>query len=291
MRYSRLLAGLALPMLVAGCAGFPGSKVYLEELKGTTPTGTPFTQALSREYRAFADADEAQLDWINSWYFARKGLQAAKGTMVVPEQPADWSIREGQSASDLAAARSRLVAVLDTGAPARAPALTATAQVKYDCWVESQAYAWKHDDIAACRNDFVAAIDAIGKQAAPTPAAAAPAPAVTPTADRYQLFFEFNSSKLTPDANKVIADLVKEVRAAGYPRLMLVGYADLTGSSDYNIWLSLRRALAVKKALVAAGVPADKVSVEGRGKANPLVPTADRVREPQNRRVAVRFMD
>ena len=51
--------------------------------------------------------------------------------------------------------------------------------------------------------------------------------------------------------------------------------------------LSLRRANAVKNALVGEGVPATEISVVGRGEAQPLVQTADGVREPQNRRVEI----
>jgi outer membrane protein OmpA-like peptidoglycan-associated protein len=51
--------------------------------------------------------------------------------------------------------------------------------------------------------------------------------------------------------------------------------------------LSLRRANAVKNALVREGVPAAAITVIGRGEQGLLVPTADGVREPQNRRVEI----
>jgi outer membrane protein OmpA-like peptidoglycan-associated protein len=51
--------------------------------------------------------------------------------------------------------------------------------------------------------------------------------------------------------------------------------------------LSLRRANAVKDALVRNGVPATAIAVVGRGEQGLLVPTADGVREPQNRRVEI----
>jgi outer membrane protein OmpA-like peptidoglycan-associated protein len=51
--------------------------------------------------------------------------------------------------------------------------------------------------------------------------------------------------------------------------------------------LSLRRANAVKDQLVREGIPAANITVVGRGESQPLVQTADGVREPQNRRVEI----
>ena len=70
-------------------------------------------------------------------------------------------------------------------------------------------------------------------------------------------------------------------------RITATGHADRSGPEDYNMALSLRRANAVKDALVRDGVPATAISVIGKGETQPLVQTADGVREPQNRRVEI----
>jgi hypothetical protein len=51
--------------------------------------------------------------------------------------------------------------------------------------------------------------------------------------------------------------------------------------------LSLRCANAVKNGLVANGVLATSITVIGKGETSLLVPTADNVREPQNRHVEI----
>jgi outer membrane protein OmpA-like peptidoglycan-associated protein len=51
--------------------------------------------------------------------------------------------------------------------------------------------------------------------------------------------------------------------------------------------LSLRRAKAVQAAMAKLGVPQNSIGVTGKGEEQPLVPTADGVREPQNRRVEI----
>ncbi|HXP98297.1 MAG TPA: OmpA family protein [Telmatospirillum sp.] len=290
MKFSRFLASMALPMMMAGCASFPGTTFQLEELEKTVPSGSPFTQALAFEYKALAASERAQYSWFNSQHFARKGLAAAHGASVSPEDLADWSFADEQAAQDLAAARVRLITVLGGAAPSRAPALTATAQVKFDCWVDQQDKDWKKEDISLCRKDFLAAMDALEVQAKPAAAATPAATATKPAKpDNFQLFFDFNQAGLTPEAARIVGSLASAAKAAGYPKLTITGYTDLTGSASYNARLSLKRAEAVRKALMAAGVPADKLVTEGRGKADPLVTTADGVREPQNRRAVIRF--
>lgn len=296
MKFSKFLASMALPMVMAGCASFPGTTYQLEELERTTPTGSPFSQALAHEYRAFSASERAQYSWFNSQHFAEKGLAAAHGSTVMPEDLADWHFADRQAAQDLAAARIRLLETLGTNAPNRVPALTATAQVKFDCWVEQQDKGWKIEEIDACHKDFLAAMGAIEVQAKPAAASATTAPAASAAtkpakADRYQLFFDFNQAVLTPEAAHIVTSLAAAAKAAGYPTVTITGYTDLSGTDAYNVRLSLKRAETVRKALLAAGVPANKLVTEGRGKADPLVSTADGVREPQNRRVVINFAD
>jgi hypothetical protein len=70
-------------------------------------------------------------------------------------------------------------------------------------------------------------------------------------------------------------------------RVTATGHTDTTGTEAYNMALSLRRANAVKDALVKLGVPAAAITTVGRGEAGLLVQTGDGVREPQNRRVEI----
>ena len=67
----------------------------------------------------------------------------------------------------------------------------------------------------------------------------------------------------------------------------LTGHADRSGPVAYNQRLSERRADAVKARLIREGIPAGQIVTIGRGETQPMVPTADGVREPQNRRVEI----
>jgi outer membrane protein OmpA-like peptidoglycan-associated protein len=129
--------------------------------------------------------------------------------------------------------------------------------------------------------------------AAPAPApVAAPAPAprpvqAAPIARNFMVFFDFDRSDITSDAAKIIAQAAAYAKSNNAASITCIGHTDTVGSVMYNQALSLRRANAVKAALVKQGIPAGEISVVGKGKSDLLVPTADGVREPQNRRVQI----
>ena len=130
------------------------------------------------------------------------------------------------------------------------------------------------------------------------PAAPAPLPAVVPPAPApaakapevqraFQVFFDFNKSDITAAAAKVIQQASDSVRAGHLTQINVTGHTDTVGSAKYNQALSERRAAAVKAQLITDGVPTTEISTVGVGKTGLLVPTADGVREPQNRRAEI----
>jgi outer membrane protein OmpA-like peptidoglycan-associated protein len=112
----------------------------------------------------------------------------------------------------------------------------------------------------------------------PPPAAAAPS---------FMVFFDWDRSNLSDQALNTIRQAAGAFKSKGNARITATGHTDKSGPEAYNMALSLRRANAVKDALVREGVPATAIAVVGRGESQPLVQTADGVREPQNRRVEI----
>lgn len=115
------------------------------------------------------------------------------------------------------------------------------------------------------------------------PQPAAPAP----VARSYMVFFDFDKSDVNQQALATIRQAAGNAKQGGIQRLNVTGHTDRAGSERYNMALSLRRANAVKQVLIGEGIPADAIVVIGRGESEPLVPTADGVREAQNRRVEI----
>ncbi|MCC7425594.1 MAG: OmpA family protein [Alphaproteobacteria bacterium] len=114
------------------------------------------------------------------------------------------------------------------------------------------------------------------------PAVAAPAPART-----YLVFFDFARANLTDRARGTIREAATASRSQQVTRLEVSGHADRVGSDATNMALSRRRADTVAAELVRNGVQRNQIVVNAFGESRPLVPTADNVREAQNRRVEI----
>jgi len=127
---------------------------------------------------------------------------------------------------------------------------------------------------------------------APRPVAPAvaetPAPPRAPEVARtYLVFFDWNRADLTDRARQIIGEAANASRTARATRIEVAGHADRSGTPQYNQRLSQRRAEAVASELVRQGVNRGDIGVTAFGESRPLVPTADGVREPQNRRVEI----
>lgn len=122
---------------------------------------------------------------------------------------------------------------------------------------------------------------------APPPPPPPPPQQQVQAATEFIVFFGHNKSTLVPEALRVIAEAAATAKQHGAASISVVGHADRSGSDAHNSALSLRRGNVVKDALAAQGIPAGAISVSAKGENDPLVPTADGVREPQNRRVNI----
>ena len=78
-------------------------------------------------------------------------------------------------------------------------------------------------------------------------------PPAAPVPSEFLVFFGFNKSSLTPQALETVRRAAVAATQLGTASIRVVGHTDRAGSVSYNKALSLRRADAVKKALVAEG--------------------------------------
>jgi opacity protein-like surface antigen len=124
-------------------------------------------------------------------------------------------------------------------------------------------------------------------EGAPEAPAVVDTPPPVDAARTYIVFFDFNKSNLTAEAQAVVAEAAEAYKTTGSVRVEVVGHTDTVGSASYNQQLSERRAASVAAELTRLGVPSDAITTEGRGFSDPMVPTGPGVREPQNRRAVI----
>jgi len=272
MKLVRFLGVLGAVGLLSGCAS---NIKQIEEVQASG--GTAFTQALTEEYRSFVAHEKDERDWTAADYFAIKGLAAAGGQVVLPEEVGDVGGR-GPALTD---ARAKLMAALDGGARDSNPQVAARAQRAFDCWNhEAEEDNWYEaitdEHVKPCRDEFEAAM-----------AQLTPPPVQGVAPNEYVVLFDFDKSNINQAGSAVLEQALADARRMGSVRISATGHSDRSGSEDYNMALSLRRADSVREALIAGGVSADTITVAGRGESEPAVPTADGVKEQANRRVVI----
>jgi len=122
----------------------------------------------------------------------------------------------------------------------------------------------------------------------PPPPAPVAMPAPPPAAPVvFIVFFDWDKDTITPEGMGIVQQAANAYKSGAPVQIQVTGYTDRSGSPGYNQRLSERRANRVAKALAALGVPPAQMVVTGRGENDNRVPTADGVREPQNRRVEI----
>ncbi len=273
----RILIALSALLLLSAC----DSTHSLVELRQAAPNADPYQAALAAEYADYAAEKQANFQWWTSKYFADKGLLAAYGKEVEPEDPAQWKLDPG-TAAQFNDARSQLMEALPT-AKAEQPKLAADTVVAYDRWIVLADNGWDAGRIDEARDGFFTLLGKL-QQSHEEAQVTAPKPVETTST---VLYFPFDKADLSGSAKLALDQLVAYVKAAGNVGITINGHADRAGSDAYNMKLSEERAIFVQQALAAAGVPEKLMHYFAFGESDPEVPTADGVPEPLNRRVEI----
>jgi outer membrane protein OmpA-like peptidoglycan-associated protein len=175
-------------------------------------------------------------------------------------------------------AEGRVLSIFDTSLSGSSGQLDITSATVDDDYLSYGAF-------AGLRINFGAPAPMAEPQPAPAPE---PEPVAVQT--EFMVFFDWDESVLTPQANNTLDQVVVVYDENGFAQVNLAGHTDTSGPTDYNQRLGLRRAESVRQGLVARGVAPDEIVVRSFGETDLLVPTPDGVREPQNRRVEIVMM-
>ncbi|WP_340118739.1 OmpA family protein [Pelagibius sp. 7325] len=103
----------------------------------------------------------------------------------------------------------------------------------------------------------------------------------------FLLYFVFGTDVLTEESRTQLPAILDSLREYPAPEVAVIGHTDRVGPAAVNERLARDRAEAMRALLLQEGLDPNLMTVSSHGEANPLVPTADEVPEPQNRRVEV----
>lgn len=105
------------------------------------------------------------------------------------------------------------------------------------------------------------------------------------------IFFAFDESILLPESYKELDHLFDQLQQFKEFNIIIEGHTDNLGTYEYNIQLSLERAMAVAEYLLGKGLEAGRISFEGFGYTQALSDNRTEEGRQLNRRVAFRIKD
>ncbi len=100
-----------------------------------------------------------------------------------------------------------------------------------------------------------------------------------------EIYFDFNSANLDSRSNVTLDSLVEKMKLVAVMKIHIIGHTSSDGGTDFNKKLSDKRAESVKNYLIAHGIDKARLSSEGLGETQPIVPNDTEENKKRNRRV------
>lgn len=238
MRHAALIVSL---LLLSGCA------TPLHKLKEINPNANDFNSSLASEYLAYADSESEQGRKLTAQRYADKGLKALKNETVLPQE-ADKSLTDEQQ-KELAAARIKLIALLNDDMKRVTPQKLAHAQLLFDCW-QYQLSKDLNQEKAPCADEFASTLTELQEVSDSFTYTMKSTHAVT---------FARSSAKLNASDKatlKAVADSMKESDL-----VEIEGHATSGAPGEK---LSAQRLAAIKAVLIEAGVVEQHIRVKAQ---------------------------
>jgi peptidoglycan-associated lipoprotein len=98
------------------------------------------------------------------------------------------------------------------------------------------------------------------------------------------VFYEYNSSDLTPMGQAALDENAALLKRYGTWAITIEGHCDERGTAEYNLALGERRAVTARAYLVSLGIAADRLRTISYGKEFPFDPGHDEIAYAKNRR-------
>lgn len=287
----RAIALSTLALTLSGCTYF-GSYYLVDDLNKAVPKGSAFNQALTAQYKDRANySQNVTYHYEQAYRNAERGLLTADNALVTPYTPDMFELPDDRM-QEIAKARASLDKALANGAREHTPKEAATAQAKFDCWVEDAAKTWQPDLYQSCRKEFFDAMATISAMRgepvdlSATDLNTSPAYAPDAKANRFMIFFGQSGAKLSPTTASSL-DQIAQIIQQRQPQFVRVeGHADRSGSAKSKQKISALRATAVAEALIQRGVPKKILRTAGMSDKKSLINSRNK-KMSINRRVEI----
>jgi len=106
-----------------------------------------------------------------------------------------------------------------------------------------------------------------------------------------KIYFKRLSTKITDESYASVKKIAELMLKKPNVIIEIGGHTDAKGKEDVNEWVSLQRALSVKKELISLGIPKKRVKAKGYGETRPLVPNDKNGYSIENRRVEFKVIE
>ena len=113
----------------------------------------------------------------------------------------------------------------------------------------------------------------------------APAPKVLGSIIFRNILFDFDKSNIKPESYQILDEVTEYLQANSELKMEVQGHTCNIGTAAYNLKLSERRAVSVKKYLVDKRIKADRLKTKGYGLTKPVAPNDTEENRARNRRV------
>ena len=144
-------------------------------------------------------------------------------------------------------------------------------------------------DELASADAMAAFVEKVFLEKAPAKPIAKPAPMPLPQPKISWILsgvnFDFNKAVVRPDAKEILKSDIKILKENPQIRVEVQGHTDDTGTAEYNMGLSDRRANAIKDYLISQGIAANRLTAKGYGESRPRFPNDSEANRAKNRRV------
>lgn len=280
-------AALALAIALSACSSAPTTTSMLDQARGDymAAQGNPAvakyaavelqqaTAALDRANEAAARQDSiAEVDKLA--YVAKQRVATAQE--IAKQKSAEAAVAD--------AARQRDQVRLEARTVEADQAKRSAEQAKS----EADAARMAAESQAAATRDAQAQADALAAQLADLKAKQTERGIVMTMGD---VLFNVGQSHLTAGGMQILQKLADVMREHPDRNVMVEGFTDSTGTEDYNLVLSQRRAESVRGALMNMGIAGTRISTRGYGEAYPVASNANSADRQLNRRVEIVLSD